>query len=120
MKKILVVEDEELVLKSIEFRLKKDGYQVIKAIDGREALQLIEQTQFDLLITDVMLPFNSGMELISKMKSGDKKQVPIIVLSNVGLENVVLEAFKLGANDYITKPFSPVELMVRIKKLIDN
>jgi DNA-binding response OmpR family regulator len=114
----LVIEDEELILKSLEFRLKKSGYEVIKALDGRAGLQAIENENFDLVITDIMLPFNSGLEVVNRIKSSDKKHIPVIVLSNVGLENVVLDAFKLGADDYITKPFSPVELSVRVKRLL--
>jgi DNA-binding response OmpR family regulator len=120
MKKILIIEDEELILKALEFRLKRDGYEVIKAPDGREGLKAIETQQFDLLITDMMLPFNNGLEVVNKAKSIKGKGFPVIVLSNVGLENVVLDAFKLGADDYITKPFSPVELSVRVKRLISK
>jgi two-component system response regulator VicR len=120
MNRILVVEDETLILKALEFRLKRDGYEVIKAIDGREGLKLIETETFQLLITDMMLPFNNGLEVVNKAKELKGKAFPVIVLSNVGLENVVLEAFKLGADDYITKPFSPAELSIRVKRLIDK
>src|SRR6478752_1766724 len=98
--KILIIEDEELVLKSLEFRLKKSGYDVVKAIDGREGLKKIEEESFDLIITDIMLPFNTGLEIVNKVKTTTGKKIPVIILSNVGLEHVVLEAFKLGADDY--------------------
>lgn len=120
MKSILLVEDEELILRALEFRLKRDGYDVLKASNGRDGLEMIESKQFDLLITDMILPFNSGMEVVSRVKEKKGKQFPVIVLSNVGLENTVLEAFKLGADDYITKPFSPAELSIRVKRLIQN
>jgi two-component system response regulator VicR len=120
MNKILVVEDESLILKALEFRLKRDGYDVLKAEDGREALRLIETEDFQLMITDMMLPFNNGLEVVNKAKEVKGKTFPVIVLSNVGLENVVLEAFKLGADDYITKPFSPAELSIRVKRLISK
>ncbi|MBW7844436.1 MAG: response regulator transcription factor [Bacteroidia bacterium] len=118
-KKILVTEDEDLIRKALEFRLKKEGYEVVSAMDGRIALQAIENTKFDLVITDLMLPFNSGMEIISKLKE-ISKETPIIVLTNIGLENVVMEAFNLGADDYMTKPFSPNELSVRVKRLLNK
>jgi DNA-binding response OmpR family regulator len=120
MKRILIVEDETLILKALEFRLKRDGYDVIKAADGREGIRLIETETFNLLITDMMLPFNNGLEVVNKAKELKGKTFPVIVLSNVGLENVVLEAFKLGADDYITKPFSPAELSIRVKRLLNN
>jgi DNA-binding response OmpR family regulator len=118
MKRILIIEDESLILKALEFRLRKDGYDVLKAADGRDGIRAIEQEQFDLMITDMMLPFNNGLEVVNRAKTVKGKNFPVIVLSNVGLENVVLDAFKLGADDYITKPFSPVELSVRVKRLL--
>lgn len=118
MKRILLIEDEELINKALEFRLKRDGYEVLKAMDGREGLHAIENEQYDLLITDMMLPFNNGLEMVSKVKSLKGKEFPVIILSNIGLENVILDAFKLGADDYITKPFSPAELSIRVKRLL--
>lgn len=120
MKRILIVEDEELILKALEFRLRRDGYDVIRATDGRDGLRIIESHEFDLLITDMMLPFNNGLEVVNKAKNVKGRSFPVIVLSNVGLENVVLDAFKLGADDYITKPFSPAELSVRVKRLLSK
>jgi DNA-binding response OmpR family regulator len=120
MKKILIIEDEELILKALEFRLRRDGYDVIKAKDGRDGIKIIESQDFDLLITDIMLPFNNGLEVVNKAKAVKGASFPVIVLSNVGLENVVLDAFKLGADDYITKPFSPTELSIRLKRLLSK
>lgn len=115
--RILLVEDDELMLKALEFRLKKDGYQIFRSVDGRDALSRISEEEFDLIITDVMLPYNNGLEIVNYAKKLARK-VPVIVLSAVGLENVVLEAFELGADDYITKPFSPTELSIRVRKLL--
>ena len=113
--KILIAEDDELMLKTLEFRLKKDSHQVIIARDGREALQMIENHMPDLVISDIMMPYNSGLEIVSEIK--EKHNIPIIILSAMGQEDVVLEAFKLGADDFLTKPFSPNELSVRIRRL---
>jgi DNA-binding response OmpR family regulator len=113
---ILVAEDEMIMQKTIELRLKKDGHTVITSQDGREALQKIEEFSPDLIITDIMMPFASGLEIIAAVKKRLGKKIPIIVLSAMGQENVVLEAFELGADDYITKPFSPNELSVRVKR----
>lgn len=117
--KILVAEDEIMMRKTIEFRLKKDGYDVYTAPDGREALQKISECDFDLVITDVMMPFASGMEIISAAKKKYHK-IHVIVLSSMGQENTVLEAFQLGADDYIIKPFSPNELSMRVKRFLPN
>ncbi|MBP9186097.1 MAG: response regulator transcription factor [Bacteroidia bacterium] len=119
MIKVLVIEDEDLVRKSLEFRLKKDGYQVTPCANGREGIEAIENNKYDLVLTDLMLPFNNGLEVVSKLKS-ISKETPIIVLSNIGLEQVVLDAFNLGADDYMTKPFSPNELSVRVKRLLNK
>ena len=119
MPKILLVEDEELMLKALQFRLRKDGYEVETAKDGIQALELIKETHFDLVITDIMLPFVGGLEIVSKIKSNpESKDTPVIVLSAVGLEKTVMEAFHLGANDFITKPFNLSELSIRVRKNI--
>ncbi|WP_026898013.1 response regulator transcription factor [Daejeonella oryzae] len=115
--KILIVEDEVLMLKALEFRLRKDGYEVHTAADGAVALDLIQAQSFDLIITDIMLPFVGGLEIVSKVKGNPQtKDTPVIMLSAVGLENIVLEAFQLGADDFITKPFNLSELSIRVRK----
>ncbi|MEO8861292.1 MAG: response regulator [Ginsengibacter sp.] len=115
---ILVAEDEMIMLKTIELRLKKDGHTIILCQDGREAIKKIEELTPDLIITDIMMPYASGLEIIGAVKMKGGRKIPIIVLSAMGQENVVLEAFQLGADDYITKPFSPNELSVRVKRYI--
>lgn len=116
--KILVAEDEAIMLKTIDLRLRKDGYDVILAEDGLMALEKIRELDFDLIITDIMMPYASGLEIINAVRKEQSKKMPIIILSAMGQEDVVLEAFQLGADDYITKPFSPNELSVRVKRLI--
>lgn len=115
--KILIAEDDEIILKIIEFRLKKDGHEVIITKDGRDALIKIKELQPDLVISDIMMPYTSGLEIVSELKTKYGKKIPIIILSSMGQEDVVLEAFKLGADDFITKPFSPNELTMRINRL---
>lgn len=117
MARILIIEDEDLVRKALEFRLKKDGHLVTPCMDGRQGIQTLETGTFDLIITDLMLPYNNGLEVVNRSKELNKA-TPVIVLSNIGLEHVVMDAFNLGADDYITKPFSPNELSVRVKRLI--
>jgi len=114
---VLVAEDEAMMLKAIAFKLQKEGYTVQTASDGKEAIALLETGSFDLLVSDIMMPFASGLELVTAIKERGLK-TKTLLLSALGQENTVLKAFSLGADDYMTKPFSPNELLVRIKKLI--
>ena len=107
-----------MMLKELEFRLKKDGHETVTAEDGKIALSKINGEDFDLIVTDIMLPFATGLEIVNHVRGVLKKNTPIIILSAVGLEKTVIEAFDLGADDFITKPFSPNELSMRIKRLM--
>ncbi|ETN96542.1 response regulator transcription factor [Zhouia amylolytica] len=118
-KKILVIEDNPMVVRTIEFKLTKDGYDVTVAKDGREALSLIKSTQFDLILTDLMLPFISGKELIEYAKE-NHPNTPIIVLSTSTQEDIITNAFDMGVDDFITKPFSPQELSLRVKRTVKS
>ena len=104
------------MLRTLDFRLKKDGHSIMLARDGREALQLIDSFLPDLVITDIMMPYSSGMEIVGFLKQKYNNSIKVIILSGMGQENVILEAFRLGADDYITKPFSPNELSVRVNR----
>lgn len=116
--KILIAEDEPLILQTLELKLKKEGYEVIACVDGLDALQKIDSEQPDLIITDIMMPYMSGLEVVRKVKNDlSSKNIPVIVLSTMGQESIVEEAFELGADDYLKKPFSLSELSIRIKKL---
>jgi DNA-binding response OmpR family regulator len=116
--KILVAEDEALMLAALVRNLETDGYEVISTTDGREALEKYRTESPDLIITDIIMPYTSGLELIGIVKSDPEKDIPIIVLSALGQEATVLEAFNLGADDFITKPFNPGELNLRVKRLL--
>lgn len=114
---ILVVEDDILLLKTLEFKLIKEGYIVVTLKNGFDAIEYLKENEPDLIVTDIMMPFINGLEIISFVRNEKKSKVPIIVLSSAGLEKTVLEAFQLGADDFVTKPFSPNELSIRIKKI---
>ncbi|GAB1463199.1 response regulator transcription factor [Pedobacter sp.] len=119
MSKILIAEDEVLMLKALEFKLKKDGYQVDVAADGKQAMEKVKNETYDLILTDIMMPFVGGMEILSYVKNDPiKKHTPVLLISAVGLENIVLEGFSLGADDFIYKPFNLNELSVRIKRYV--
>lgn len=118
MKRILVAEDNKLILETIFHSLKREGYEIIKANDGKECLQILDDTEVDLLITDLYMPFVNGNEVITIIRDERKKNIPILVLSAAGAEDNVLKAFDLGADDFMVKPFSLVELNVRVRKLL--
>ncbi len=118
--KILVAEDEPMLLKTIELKLKKEGYEVIATSDGREAIAKIKELEPDMVLTDIMMPYASGLEIVSIVKQVGNKRIPVIILSAMEQEKVVMEAFELGADDYITKPFSLNELVIRVKKLMNQ
>ena len=88
------------------------------AQDGREAVDLIEKETPDLILTDIMMPFVSGLEVISHIRLKLDLDTPIIVFSSAGQEEMVIKAFNLGANDFMGKPFSPNELIIRVKRLL--
>ena len=116
--KILIAEDDEMMLKTMEFKLIREGYEVISCADGKDALVKIVSEKPDLILSDIEMPFASGLDIVNRVKIELKLDIPIIILSSVGLEKTVLQAFELGADDFITKPFSPNELVVRIKRLL--
>lgn len=108
-----------MVVKSLEFKLSRDGYNVIVAQDGRVALQMLKEHSFDLILTDLMLPFVTGVQLIEHVKTF-YPETPIIVLSTSKQEDIIMDAFNLGVEDFITKPFSPNELSVRVRRSLKN
>jgi DNA-binding response OmpR family regulator len=116
--KILIAEDNQVTLLMLEQCLKSEGYEVMAAVDGRHALQLLETESPDLIITDIMMPFTSGLEFIGIVKSSPRRIIPIIVLSAIDEESTVMEAFELGADDFIAKPFNAKELILRIKRFL--
>ncbi|HEY9168959.1 MAG TPA: response regulator transcription factor [Lutibacter sp.] len=117
-KKIVLAEDNSTLSLLLKFRLEKEGYKLHIAADGKEAIEMIEQHDPELILTDIMMPFISGLEVISHVRNKLNKQTPIIVFSAAGQEEMVLKAFNLGANDFMGKPFSPNELVIRVKRLL--
>ncbi|MAO17544.1 response regulator transcription factor [Flagellimonas marinaquae] len=119
-KRILIIEDNPMVVKSLEFKLTKDGYDVVVAEDGRKALEILkEDDAIELVITDLMLPYITGTELIEHIRN-NTPTMPIIVLSTSNQEEIITDAFMMGVNDFITKPFSPNELSLRVKRTIES
>lgn len=117
MEKILVVEDEKNIRELIEFNLENAGYEVDTAADGRVALDKLSE-EIDLVVLDLMLPEIDGMEVCRRMRgSEDLRQIPIIMLTAKGEEVERILGLEMGADDYMTKPFSPRELVARIKAI---
>lgn len=117
--KILICDDDEALVSMVRFKLRRENLgEVVKAMDGREAKALLRESDFDLIITDIHMPFHSGLEITSFVREELKKDTPIVILSAEGLEDTVLQAFEIGATDFITKPFSPAELAVRVRRIL--
>lgn len=118
MTKILVIEDDKIINNIIEFLLKKEGYTIDVAKDGNEGIDKINNNTPDLVITDIMLPYKSGLEVTAYLKENFPK-IPIIIVSALGKEDqTIIEAFKLGADDLVAKPFNPIELVLRVKRFL--
>lgn len=116
----LLVEDDEILLKSLSFFLKSKGYKVTGFNNGLDAIAYLENedTAIDIVITDLNLPFAGGQQLIRKLRQEKGRDIPIIVLTSSGVEATELEVFDLGADEFISKPFSPAVLLKRMEKLL--
>jgi len=121
MKKILIVEDEEDILDLIAFHVGKEGYRVLTAKDGERALEIAFKEAPDLVVLDIMLPGISGVEVLKRLKFHSQTQrVPILMLTAKGEEVDRILGFELGAEDYVTKPFSVRELLLRIRAILSR
>ncbi len=114
--KILVVDDEKRMVRFIQLNLEQDGFQVITAYNGEEALEQVRTQLPDLVLLDIMMPDISGFEVLEKIR--EVSTVPVIMLTAKGEEDDRIRGLELGADDYITKPFSPRELVSRIKAVL--
>jgi DNA-binding response OmpR family regulator len=114
--KVLVVDDEKLIVKGIRFSLEQDGMEVTCAYDGEEALQYAKEQQFDIILLDVMLPKLTGFEVCQQIR--EFSSVPIIMLTAKGDDMDKILGLEYGADDYITKPFNILEVKARIKAII--
>ena len=118
-KKILVVEDEQAIRDMVGFALSRAGFELIEAEDAREAQDRLEEGLPDMILLDWMLPGMSGIELARRLKRDDyTREVPIIMLTARGEEDDRVGGLEAGADDYVTKPFSPRELIARIKAVM--
>jgi len=117
--KILVVDDEKDILELVSYNLQKEGFQIETSHNGEEALQRIRSERFNLIVLDLMLPGMQGMELCRTLKSDDTtSSIPIIMLTAKSEELDKVLGLEMGADDYITKPFSPRELIARVNAVL--
>ena len=118
-KKVLIVDDEEHIRELIKFNLKKEGYDIEVAVNGTEALNIIREIKFDLILLDLMLPEIDGLEVCKEIRRNEEtSDIPVMMITAKGEEFDKVLGLELGADDYITKPFSIRELMARVKALL--
>ena len=115
-KKVLVVDDEKLIVKGIRFSLEQDGMEVDCAYDGEEALAMIQNKEYDIILLDVMLPKKDGFEVCQQVR--EFSSVPIVMLTAKGEDMDKILGLEYGADDYITKPFNILEVKARIKAIM--
>lgn len=117
--KILVVEDEEDILELIRYNMEKSGYNVIEAMTGESALEQVRTEHPELVLLDLMLPGIDGLEVCKSLKNNPRtRHIPIVMLTARGEESDIVIGLELGADDYITKPFSPKVLIARVKAVL--
>lgn len=117
-KTILIVEDEDILREIVKDYLLNEGYEVLEAIDGNEALAIFEEHEIHLIILDIMLPELDGWSVCRRIRKSSN--VPLIMLTARADEDDTLLGFELGADDYVTKPYSPPILMARVKRLMES
>ena len=116
--KILICEERDILLTTLEFRLSRRGFDVIRAVDGGEALEKLKTEAPDLLVTDLDTPGLSGMDLLSTLRGELNETIPVIIVGSADRGEDLLAALKKGASDFVTRPFKPLELILRIQWIL--
>ena len=120
-KKILIVDDEEVIRKFLKIHLAKLGYEVMEAADGVQAMEQLGKDDFDLLICDILMPKKDGWEVIREVKSNPKtKALPVIVLTAKNEDSDMFKGYDLGVNYYMTKPFTKAQLIYGLKLMFGD
>jgi two-component system response regulator VicR len=119
MSKVLLIEDDDIMRMAIGNILKREGFEIVVAKDGLEAFDKLDNEEYDLVITDLMMPHATGFDMVSRLRSKlDKTHVGIIICSSINNKETVAEAYKLGADYYMEKPVIPSELITRVGMLL--
>ncbi|MDF1571212.1 MAG: response regulator [Bacteroidales bacterium] len=116
-KKILVCEDNKLTQRVLEVALKSMDHEILVATDGEEGIRLIKEHEIGLIITDINMPYNSGLEIVAFVRKNYGRKIPVIIVTNISLDDTRKHAKELGADAYITKPFDPDQLLEIIQSL---
>ncbi|NNE28975.1 MAG: response regulator transcription factor [Saprospiraceae bacterium] len=118
--KILVCEEEDVLLTALEFRLNKQGHDITIGKSGEETLELYDQDKPDLIVIDKQTTDIDGLSLIQKLREEKKSKEPIVLICRIEEDEDILEAVRLGATDFVTRPFKPLELSLRIRKIFQE
>jgi len=120
-KRVLIVDDEELIRKFLKIHLAKLGYEVKEAADGEQAIEQLGIDDFDLLICDILMPKKDGWEVMKEVKSNPKtKNLPVIILTAKNEDSDMFKGYDLGTNYYMTKPFTKAQLLYGLKLMFDE
>ena len=117
--KVLICDDDSMTIRILEFQFKKDGFEILKAMNGKEAQKMLtEHTDIDVLVTDMYMPSVNGLELITFVRKTLSSKMPIVIVSRVNVQENINYAFELGVNEYLTKPFDLEEVSNKVKHLL--
>lgn len=120
-KRILIVDDEEVIRKFLKIHLDKEGHEVTEAEDGEKAIERIRKGKFDLIICDVMMPKKNGWEVVKEVKSNPSMNgIPVILLTAKNEDTDMFKGYELGANYYMTKPFTKAQLLYGLKLMFEE
>ena len=120
-KTILTVDDERSIVRLVQVNLERQGYNVLTAFDGREALEQIAEHHPDMVICDVMMPYMDGFEVLRQLRlNSHTRDLPVIMLTAKAMDNDVFTGYQRGATCYLTKPFSPLELISFVKRIFES
>lgn len=118
--KILICEDNPMAMKTLSVVLEREGYDADVADDGNVGIEMLQKNDYDLLVIDIHLPYRSGLELIKYVRSDQGKDTPVIILTAFSDNQMQRQAGELGISDYIVKPFNPVDLVTKIKSILNK
>ncbi len=120
-KKILAVDDEKHIVRLVQVNLERQGYEVVTAFDGKEALQKVQEENPDLVVLDVMMPYMDGFEVLQNLRRNPAtRDIPVIMLTAKAQDADVFKGWQSGVDLYLTKPFNPMELLSFVKRIFDS
>ena len=120
-KKILAVDDERHIVRLVQVNLERNGYEVVTAYDGKEALEKVESEHPDLIVLDVMMPYMDGFEVLQNLKRNQStRDIPVIMLTAKAQDADVFRGWQSGVDCYLTKPFNPMELIAFVKRIFTS